>query len=182
MLLLVSLRGNIFLYYGEELGLTQVEVPFERLQDPEAIANWPLTLSRDGARTPMPWAADSPQLGFGDAEPWLPVGSDHAALAVDRQQADPDSLLALTRRLLAFRNAHDAMLLGTLTMIEAGGDLLVFERDHGGEKLLCMFNLGEASISWAPPQPDRWRIVECVNDASEWTLPAFAGLIATRIA
>ena len=51
MLLLLSLRGNAFLYYGEELGLTQVEIGFEHLRDPEAIANWPLTLSRDGART-----------------------------------------------------------------------------------------------------------------------------------
>ena len=59
MLLLACLRGSIILYNGEELGLTQVEVPFDRLQDPEAIANWPLTLSRDGARTPMPWDANN---------------------------------------------------------------------------------------------------------------------------
>ena len=52
-LLLASLRGNIILYYGEELGLSQVDIPFDQLHDPEAIANWPLTLSRDGARTPM---------------------------------------------------------------------------------------------------------------------------------
>ncbi|MEL0211878.1 MAG: alpha-amylase family glycosyl hydrolase, partial [Novosphingobium sp.] len=52
-MLFASLRGNIIVYQGEELGLTQVEIPFELLQDPEAIANWPLTLARDGARTPM---------------------------------------------------------------------------------------------------------------------------------
>ena len=59
MLLLVALRGNIFLYQGDELGLTQVEIGYDDLRDPEAIANWPLTLSRDGARTPMPWMADA---------------------------------------------------------------------------------------------------------------------------
>ena len=59
MLLLVALRGIVILYQGEELGLPQVEVPFELLQDPEAIANWPQTLGRDGARTPMPWRAAS---------------------------------------------------------------------------------------------------------------------------
>ena len=64
MLLLMCLRGNVFLYYGEELGLTQVDVPYDRLQDPEAIANWPLTLSRDGARTPMPWAGDAAGRAF----------------------------------------------------------------------------------------------------------------------
>ncbi len=57
MLLFTALRGNIILYQGEELGLAQIEIPYAQLQDPEAIANWPLTLSRDGARTPMPWVA-----------------------------------------------------------------------------------------------------------------------------
>ena len=74
MLLLACLRGSIILYQGEELGLTQVDVPFEKLQDPEAIANWPQTLSRDGARTPMPWSRDEPGHGFTSGEPWLPFG------------------------------------------------------------------------------------------------------------
>ena len=64
MLLLCCLRGSIFIYQGEELGLPQVEVPFDQLQDPEAIANWPHTLSRDGARTPMPWSAERPTSAF----------------------------------------------------------------------------------------------------------------------
>src|SRR3546814_18402088 len=76
MLLLGTLRGNIILYYGEELGLTQVDIPFEHLRDPEAIDNWPLTLSRDGARTPMPWRVDAPQLGFSDGVAWLPLRSE----------------------------------------------------------------------------------------------------------
>jgi len=105
LMLLVSLRGNIFLYNGEELGLTQVAIPFEALRDPEAISNWPLTLSRDGARTPMPWRGTAnDHAGFSAATPWLPIGEDHLALAVDRQNADPESLLNLTRRLLAFRH------------------------------------------------------------------------------
>ncbi|MBU2417894.1 MAG: alpha-glucosidase, partial [Alphaproteobacteria bacterium] len=72
MLLLMCLRGNVFIYQGEELALPQAEVPFDRLVDPEAIANWPQTLGRDGARTPMPWSADQPHAGFSTAEPWLP--------------------------------------------------------------------------------------------------------------
>ena len=86
-LLLACLRGNIFLYYGEELGLPQVDIPFADLKDPEAIANWPRTLSRDGARTPMPWNDAGPYLGFGDAKPWLPVGEAHRALSVARAWA-----------------------------------------------------------------------------------------------
>jgi alpha-glucosidase len=181
LLLLACLRGNIFLYYGEELGLTQVEVPFEHLQDPEAIANWPLTLSRDGARTPMPWVADAPALGFSKATPWLPVGGDHRALAVDVQERCEGSLLALSRRLLAFRNAHDALLLGGMNVLTASDTLLAFERVHDGDTLLCVFNFSATADDAAPPQPDRWRVIEHVGELDGWTLGGFAGLVARRI-
>src|SRR3546814_5713101 len=86
MALLCALRGNIILYNGEELGLDQVEIPFEMVKDPEALKNWPLTLSRDGARTPLPWASGESHAGFSSVDPWLPLGAAHSDLAVDRQQ------------------------------------------------------------------------------------------------
>jgi alpha-glucosidase len=141
MVLLASLRGSIILYQGEELGLPQVEIPFDRLQDPEAIANWPHTLSRDGARTPMPWQSDAPNLGFSDAEPWLPVGPDHQALAVDRQETSRNSMLHFTRECLKLRREHPALRHGSMTIIEAAGARLVFERAGAGERLRCTFNL-----------------------------------------
>jgi alpha-glucosidase len=150
MLLLCSLRGSIILYQGEELGLPQVEVPFDRLQDPEAIANWPQTLSRDGARTPMPWSADAPNLGFSTGSPWLPLGDAHRALAVDRQQADACSLLAFTRECLALRKAHPALHHGRVTLVEAGAQRLVFDRLNGGRTLRCSFNLSDVTASFQP--------------------------------
>ena len=91
LLLLMCLRGNVFVYQGEELGLPQAEVPFERLVDPEAIANWPQTLGRDGARTPIPWVAlRRPTPASPTVEPWLPVDPRHLKMAVDAQEADPD--------------------------------------------------------------------------------------------
>jgi alpha-glucosidase len=151
MLLLASLRGNVFLYQGEELGLTQVDVPFEDLQDPEAIANWPLTLSRDGARTPMPWRAAAPALGFSDNKPWLPVGADHAALAVDRQEGDPQSLLAWTRTVLALRRANPALHHGSATVTRADDQVLAIERRAGAQRLLCVFNLSARPADWTAP-------------------------------
>jgi len=180
MLLLVCLRGNIFLYQGEELGLTQVDIPFDRLRDPEAIANWPRTLSRDGARTPMPWRAAGHALGFTTGEPWLPPGPDHAALAVAAQEADAGSLLHLTRRLLALRAAHDALTLGSIAILGAGPALLAFERAHGGETLLCVFNLGCEAITWTPTQPASWRTIEQVGAVDRWRFGPYAGLIAAR--
>lgn len=181
-LLLLTLRGNAILYNGEELGLTQVDIPFERLQDPEAIANWPLTLSRDGVRTPMPWHADAEHCGFTTGEPWLPLGADHAGLAIDRQEDDAESLLNLTRRLIAFRKAHDALLIGKLDIVEAQGDLLVFERSHEGAHLMCAFNLGRQPVSWQPSQPDRWRTIESINCGSTQHLPPFGAYVAERLA
>jgi alpha-glucosidase len=152
------------------------------LQDPEAIANWPLTLRRDGTRTPMPWAADAEHCGFSIAEPWLPLGPDHTAMAVDAQEADPASMLALTRMLIALRNANEAMLIGDLRIIEARGGLLVFERRCANQHLVCAFNMGGTPAEWHPAQPDRWHVVKSVNDASTGLLPAYGATIMEKIA
>lgn len=175
-LLLMCLRGDVFLYQGEELGLPQGEVPFDRLVDPEAIANWPKTLGRDGARTPMPWTADAPHAGFSTMEPWLPIDPRHLPLAVDRQAADPASQLALTRRLIALRKAHPALLSGALTMLDAPDDLLLFERRQDDELLLCVFNLGHRTIDWSPPEG--WRVIEAVNGDEGPLAPLTGRLLA----
>jgi alpha-glucosidase len=143
MLLLCTLRGSIILYQGEELALPQVEVPFDKLRDPEAIANWPHTLSRDGARTPMAWSADAPNLGFSTGEPWLPAGASHRSLAVDQQEGREGSILDFTRKCVALRKRHPALRTGSMRIVEAGEALLVFERTLGAERLRCTFNLSE---------------------------------------
>src|SRR5690606_15173367 len=79
--LLCSLRGSVCIYQGEELGLTEAEVPFESLQDPYGIAFWPNFKGRDGCRTPMPWD-DSDSAGFSAGKPWLPIPAAHRRLAV----------------------------------------------------------------------------------------------------
>ncbi len=177
MLLLLCLRGNIFLYQGEELGLTQVDIAFEDLQDPEAIANWPLTLSRDGARTPMPWVADAPHCGFSQARPWLPLGPDHAASAVDRQEADVDSLLHLTRTLLTARKALPALRWGEARLVEAGETRLVFRRRFGAQRLICLFNLGEAAAEWPRGISRSLQPILTVGGAGQGRLPPWSGCV-----
>lgn len=179
LLLLLALRGNVFLYQGEELGLPQADVPFERLQDPEAIANWPLTLGRDGARTPMPWNGGEPNSparagGFSIAEPWLPLPQAHLDRAVDRQEDDPASVLALTRRLIALRRAEPALRHGAIALIEASDSLLVFERSHDGARLRCSFNLGHEAVAWTAAG----RELASVGDVSGGMLAPLAGVIA----
>lgn len=180
MLLFICLRGNIIIWQGEELGLTQVDIAFEDLKDPEAIANWPLTLSRDGTRTPMPWQSDALNCGFSTGRPWLPIGEDHPALAVDRQQDDPASMLSFTRALIAMRKGNDALRHGNMTVLKAENDLLTFTRTSGTQQIFCAFNLGGEPIDGGLAPDGRWRIVESVNGATMSGLPGFGGLIAEQ--
>ena len=172
--LMAALRGNIILFQGEELGLEQDEIPFELLQDPEAIANWPLTLSRDGVRTPLPWQADLPHGGFTQGKPWLPVGERNRARAIDRQESDPGSLLHLTRELLALRKQEPALRAGAAEC-RANGSLLEMRRHHESERVRCLFNLGEQAI--ALTEPLRGKVLYSVNGATPSDLPPFAAIL-----
>lgn len=145
--LLLCLRGNPILYQGDELGLPQAEIPFEHVQDPEAIANWPLTLGRDGARTPLPWDPQGEFAGFGRAAPWLPMDEAHAERAISRQLDDPESVLNFVRNVLQIRSASAALRIGALEFVDIPHPLLGFFRQHGDEKILCVFNIGGDSVA-----------------------------------
>jgi alpha-glucosidase len=181
LVLLMCLRGTAIIYQGEELGLPQAEVPFDRLKDPEAIANWPQTLGRDGARTPLPWRADATFAGFSTVEPWLPVDPAHVDLAVDRQEADPTSTLHAARKAVALRRRHPGLRAGDMTMLDMAGDLLGFTRGTGAERRLCVFNLGFQPENWSAP--DGWTVVERVNTPKDpiKALPPLAGVILAPV-
>jgi alpha-glucosidase len=179
LLLLMGLRGNVFVYQGEELGLPQANVPFERLQDPEAIANWPQTLGRDGARTPMPWTAGVLNAGFSAVEPWLPVDPEHLPLAVDAQEADPASTLHVARRLIALRRAYPALRTGAISFVDTNSPLLIFQRGEGATALLLAFNLGHEAVTWS--LPEGWAMIDGVNLGGDGQMPPCAGLIARRL-
>src|SRR3546814_12862272 len=84
---------------------------------------------------------------FSEVKPWLPVGESHRALAVDVQEARPDSLLHWTRRVLALRNGSPALRAGAIQFLAGPDELLLFERTHGNERLLCAFNLGNRAAA-----------------------------------
>ncbi|MEZ2219929.1 alpha-glucosidase family protein [Rhizobium sp. RCC_161_2] len=150
--LLSTLRGSICLYQGEELGLPEAELAFEDLRDPYGIRFWPAFKGRDGCRTPMPWEASRAHAGFTTAEKsWLPVPYQHAALAVDKQEADPQSVLHHYRQTLAFRKQHPALLDGEMTFLDTKEDVLAFTRRKGDETLLFIFNLSRKPAKVALP-------------------------------
>jgi len=161
LLLLVSLRGNPIIYQGQELGLTQSEVAFEDLQDPEAIANWPNTLGRDGARTPLPWENDKINNGFSEVTPWLRADENHESLAIKLQSKDSNSPLNFIKKVLKLRKRFQALIDGGFEILPLKNDcdlvvpeeIFAFirssETDYD-DHILCVFNLSETDIDWFP--------------------------------
>lgn len=181
MTLLGCLRGTVFVYQGEELGLPQSQVPFEAMQDPAGVRGWPQHPGRDGCRTPMPWRSQSPHAGFTIGQPWLPVDPAHAALAVDVQELDPDSPLRLTRHMLTLRRRHPCLRLGSFNARTTEGDVLIFERRHDADHCVAAFNLGERAVTllatdW--PEADLFCVGGARLDGALLVLPAASALLA----
>ena len=107
---------------------------------------YPLFKGRDGCRTPMPWNGQAPNLGFTSGTPWLPAGPAHGVLSVAAQERDPDSPLAFARAFLARRRDSAALRTGEQRLLDAPLPLIAFTRESGGERLLCVFNLGQECL------------------------------------
>lgn len=139
--LVLSLKGSVCLYQGEELGLPETDLLFEELTDPRGIRFWPEDKGRDGCRTPIPWEEGDAPNGFTSGTPWLPVKPAQSALNVARQNADENSTLAFYRTILAWRKSHPALLDGDITFFKTSEPILAFRRDSGETSMLCVFNL-----------------------------------------
>jgi glycosidase len=113
-MLLLTLRGTPTLYYGDEIGMTDVPIPPDRRQDPWSI-DGEMEMGRDPARTPMQWS-EARNPGFSPpttSELWLPLAEEFETVNVDRQLDDPTSILNLYRRVLAYRRGTPALQQGS---------------------------------------------------------------------
>jgi alpha-glucosidase len=140
-LLLLTLRGTPTLYYGDELGMHDVPIPADRIQDPLEKNVPGKGLGRDPSRTPMQWDV-SPHAGFGAHEPWLPIAADFAQVNVAVENDDPGSILSLYRQLLRLRRQRVALSVGGYQAIAARGAVLAYVRHSNDERLLIVANLG----------------------------------------
>ena len=129
-LTMLALPGSAYLYQGEELGLPEhTTLPDALRQDPTWERSGHTQRGRDGCRVPIPWTADQPGLGFSPTgKTWLPQPDSFAALARDRQQADPRSTLAMYRTALRLRREHD-LGRGALTWLSGTGDAVLAYRN-----------------------------------------------------
>lgn len=140
-LLLLTLRGTPTMYYGDEIGMTDVPIPPNQVQDPWEKNVPGLGLGRDPERTPMQWD-DSPNAGFTTGTPWLPIADDYRATNVAAERDAPRSMLTLYRRLIELRRNNPALAVGSYAPIEAHGDVLAYIRQHGDQRFVIVLNLG----------------------------------------
>jgi alpha-glucosidase len=133
--MLMTLPGMAFIYYGEELGMENGLIPPELVQDPAEKGSRKGGTGRDPERTPMQWSADK-HAGFSTAaKTWLPVADNYPTRNVETESEAPDSFLSLYRTLGTLRSTSHALRYGTFTVLESGNeDVLTFERSYGHEK------------------------------------------------
>jgi alpha-glucosidase len=142
-MLLLTLRGTPFMYYGDEIGMPEVNVPAEQRRD-RLFVDPNTDRSRDGSRTPMPWT-NAPNAGFcpADAQPWLPLAPNFCERNVASEQNDERSLLQLTRRLLSLRRAMPALRAGNCILMPTVPEgCLVYRREHADSMIVVALNFG----------------------------------------
>lgn len=138
--MLLTLRGTPFLYYGEEIGMRDISLKRNEIQDPPGKYYWPFYKGRDGCRSPMQWNA-SPFAGFSTVKPWLPVHPNYATRNVAAQQTDPHSLFHFVKKLLALRKEYPALQRGGFRLFfRADTGVLAYERALGDQRLLVYIN------------------------------------------
>ena len=152
-MMLLTLRGTPTMYYGDEVGMHDVPIPRERVQDPFEKNVPGMGLGRDPERTPMQWDA-GPNAGFAApaARPWLPVAEDFAKVNVRAQREDPKSMLSLTRRLIALRRAEPALSVGAYEPIDAPDDVIAYTRrdPETDRRFLVVLNLCNEPRTFLP--------------------------------
>lgn len=149
-MLLLTLRGTPFIYYGEEIGMEDVDVPEDRLVDPARHAH----KNRDPERTPMQWRRDGGFTGRG-IEPWLPYG-DTERINVEDQAKDPASLLSLYRQLIWLRRKSDALRYGDYAALDGVPDTVyAYTRTHGSDRVVAVLNFGNDDVTFTLPDGAR---------------------------
>lgn len=133
---LFSLRGNVILYQGDELGLDETEIPLHQMKDPFGIAFYPEFKGRDGCRTPLPWSAQRPE-----HPTWLPISDSHLSRSVELQTGQTESVLEFTRQLIAWRKQNAWLNNSSLRIMHATQSVLVLAReDSAGKRFILAIN------------------------------------------
>ena len=138
--MLLTVPGAPFIYYGEEIGMVTTEpTSIDQVQDPVGRRYWPVNKGRDGERTPMQWTGGA-NAGFTTGEPWLPIPESSAERNVERERLDPSSLLRVYQSAIALRREHRALRRGRYAPIDAPDGVLAYRRSDGSGDFAVVIN------------------------------------------
>ena len=140
-MLLLTLRGTLTLYYGDEIGMRDVAIPVEQIVDPRGVNMPDKNLGRDPARTPMQWDGTA-KGGFTEGDPWLPLDRLSQRINVKAQRDNPSSLLSLHRRLIQLRLREPSFTRGEFIPVYADNQLISYVRSgQSSDAFLIILNL-----------------------------------------
>lgn len=166
-LLLLTLRGTPTLYYGDEIGMRDVPIPFHEVQDPQGLNMPDKNLSRDPERTPMQWNSKL-NAGFTEGKPWLRLARDFARNNVDQQQTDPYSTLRFYKRLIKLRQQEPSLTVGAYIPVYSDTQLIVYIRQaKNTPRFLVVLNLSHRPAYFTPTDRSLKGIVE-IATLPEW--------------
>jgi alpha-glucosidase len=148
-MLLLTLRGTPTVYYGDELGMEDVNIPKDKIMDPQALNEPGVGRSRDPERTPMQWD-DSKNAGFTKGDPWLPIMDEHKEVNVKKLWDKKDSMLDLHRKLLEIRTKEPVLHVGSYIPVPSSGELLAYQREFEQKRFLIVLNLGTSEEMFEP--------------------------------
>jgi len=195
-MLLLTLRGTPTCYYGDELGMEDVAIPPEKIQDPPAVNQPEIAhiVGRDPERTPMQWDV-SPNAGFSAPEVedlWLPIAANYKAVNVASELKDPHSFLNYYRSLLAIRKATPALLWGDYRSHDLGSpetqqNCFVYERRAGDQSVMVALNFSGQDQTIGLSGSGKGRVILSTNldreeevDLAGFALRANEGCIIAR--
>jgi alpha-glucosidase len=168
-LLQLALPGAAYVYNGDELGMPDVDLPDQVLQDPVWERSGHTRRGRDACRVPLAWSGTEPPYGFStSADTWLPMPEGWASLTVAAQEADAGSMLSLYRTALALRSSSPAFAGDQLQWVPAPDGCLAFRRPGG---LVCLLNVSGAGV----PLPEG-RVLLASTDVTGGQLPSDAAV------
>jgi len=157
--LLLTLKGTPFIYYGEEIGMTNGQLRKNQIADPLGKRFWPFFKGRDRARTPMQWTSEN-HAGFSKHTPWLPVNQNYSELNVEVESGTPDSILNFYKKLICLRNDTENLQSGDwVPVIKGEKGILAYLRNLNNKKILVLLNFRRRSGNIFLPDPVRGNVL-----------------------
>jgi alpha-glucosidase len=148
--LTMTLPGVPMIYYGEEIGMPDVALSYYELKDPISKNNWHIGALRETGRGPMQWDGGA-SAGFSGGKPWMKMSAMKEELTVEKQNADPGSMLGFYRRLIALRNSSKVLQNGDFALGSGElDDVLAYRRGDDGETVSVLLNFSNRMIEVDP--------------------------------